>query len=130
MSQRQGAGDLRERAGQEILSGRLDQSIRQGASLRHDLRTFGRHVSGSGFSSPGFPRTTLGGGPAGEVKVRSMMAVVAGRSRLKPLARDLGQIRSLAESCARQLTAWTQSIDGSPMPRKRYLTPQSAERRR
>jgi hypothetical protein len=32
------------------------------------------------------------------------------------------EIRSLAESCARQLTAWTKSIDSSPVKGKRHLT--------
>src|SRR6266550_4965922 len=50
-------------------------------------------------------------GSAGEV--RSMMAVVKDRPKLKLLVRRLQEIRSLAESCARQLTAWTASIDNS-----------------
>ncbi len=31
------------------------------------------------------------------------------------------EIRALAESCARQLTAWTGSIEGSPVQGKRHL---------
>lgn len=59
-------------------------------------------------------------GSAGEV--RSMMAVVKDRPRLKPFIRHLQEIRSLAESCARQLTAWTASMDSSPVQGKRHLT--------
>jgi len=66
-------------------------------------------------------------GSAGEV--RSMIAVVAGRPKLKPFARDLARIRSLAESCASQLTAWTESIEDSPVRGKRHLTPEARERR-
>src|SRR5207248_9955989 len=51
-------------------------------------------------------------GSGGEV--RSMVAVVKDGRRLKPFLRHLQEIRSLAESCARQLTAWTSSIEDSP----------------
>src|SRR5579871_6910003 len=51
-------------------------------------------------------------GSAGEV--RSMIAVVHDRPHLKPILRRLRAIRSLAESCARQLTGWSSSIDGLP----------------
>ena len=66
-------------------------------------------------------------GSAGEV--RSMMAVVKGRPRLKAIAGGLQEIRSLAESCARQLTAWTISMEGSPVKGKRHLTTEGKERR-
>ena len=35
----------------------------------------------------------------------------------------------MAESCARQLTAWTASIDSSPVQGKRHLTGEVKERR-
>jgi four helix bundle protein len=66
-------------------------------------------------------------GSAGEV--RSMMAVVKDRPRLIPFVRRLQEIRSLAESCAKQLTAWTASIDSSPVQGKRHLTGEVKERR-
>jgi four helix bundle protein len=66
-------------------------------------------------------------GSAGEV--RSMLAVVKDRPKLKPIARQLLEIGSLAESCARQLTAWTKSIDGSPVKGKRHLTADARENR-
>jgi four helix bundle protein len=66
-------------------------------------------------------------GSAGEV--RSMMAVVKDRPKLKPIVRRLQEIRSMAESCARQLTAWTASIDSSPVQGKRHLTGEVKERR-
>ncbi len=76
-------------------------------------------------------------GSAGEV--RSMMAVILERSKLKPSAapaardaatvflrqphtRRLQEVRALAESCARQLTAWTGSVEDSPVQGKRHLT--------
>ena len=66
-------------------------------------------------------------GSAGEV--RSMIAVVRDRPRLQPYVPDLLEIRALAESCARQLTAWTGSIEASPVQGKRHLTPVEKERR-
>ncbi len=59
-------------------------------------------------------------GSAGEV--RSMMAVVNDRPKLRPVIRRLQEIRALAESCARQITAWTGSIESSPVQGKRHLT--------
>ena len=66
-------------------------------------------------------------GSAGEV--RSMRAVVQDRPRLKPHLRRLQEIRSLTESCARQLTAWTASIESSPVQGKRHLAGEVKERR-
>jgi len=58
-------------------------------------------------------------GSGGEV--RSMVAVVRDRPKLKPLVGRLREIRELAESCVRQLTAWTASIEGSEIQGKRHL---------
>ena len=66
-------------------------------------------------------------GSAGEV--RSMMAVVKDRPKLKPILHRLQEIRSHAESCARQITAWTGSIDASPVQGKRHLTNEVKQRR-
>jgi four helix bundle protein len=66
-------------------------------------------------------------GSGGEV--RSMMAVVQDRPKLKPFVRRLQEVRSLAESCARQLTAWTTSIESSRVQGKRHLTGELKQRR-
>ena len=66
-------------------------------------------------------------GSAGEV--RSMMAVVKDRAALRRFERDLQEIRARAESCARQLTAWTVSIESSPVQGKRHLTGPVREQR-
>ncbi|MBI5384552.1 MAG: four helix bundle protein [Verrucomicrobia bacterium] len=66
-------------------------------------------------------------GSSGEV--RSMMAVVKDRPKLKRIVRDLQEIRLLAESCARQLTAWAGSIEDSPVQGKRHLTSKGREQR-
>jgi four helix bundle protein len=66
-------------------------------------------------------------GSGGEV--RSMMAVVKDRPRLRPYGPYLREIQALAESCARQLTAWTASLEASPVQGKRHLTRPERERR-
>jgi hypothetical protein len=58
-----------------------------------------------------------------------MMAVVKDRPPLKPHLRHLQEIRVLAESCARQLTAWTTSPEGSPVKGKRHAPGPERERR-
>jgi four helix bundle protein len=64
-------------------------------------------------------------GSAGEV--RSMMAVIKSRPKLQRCSRQLQGIRDLAESCARQLTAWTSSIEDSPVQGKRHLNARQRE---
>lgn len=59
-------------------------------------------------------------GSGGEV--RSMLAVVGDRPRLKPFISHLKEIRDLAVSCARQLTAWMSSVENSPVQAKRHLS--------
>jgi four helix bundle protein len=58
-------------------------------------------------------------GSAGEV--RSMLALVQQRRNLARLADRLLAIRQMAESCARQITAWITSIEKSPVKGKRHL---------
>ena len=67
-------------------------------------------------------------GSAGEV--RSMIAVIKTRPKLQPYLGDLEKIRMLAESCARQLTAWTSSIEDSSVVGKRHLNQREREDRR
>lgn len=67
-------------------------------------------------------------GSGGEV--RSMMAVVKDRPKLRPFVQQLQEIRSLAESCSRQLSAWATSIEESPIKGKRFASRQLRESRR
>lgn len=66
-------------------------------------------------------------GSAGEV--RSMMAVVKDRPKLKRISAGLQRIRESAESCARQLTAWAGSVENSPVQGKRHLNPSTRANR-
>jgi four helix bundle protein len=85
-------------------------------------------LSVSNNIAEGFERSTtnelqafiaIARGSSGEV--RSMMAVVKDRPKLKPILRRLQEIRSLAESCARQLTGWSGSIERLPFEGRRHL---------
>jgi len=102
--------------------------------FRNQLDRAGLSVSNN--IAEGFERVTtnelnaflaIARGSAGEV--RSMMAVVKDRPKLRPILPQLQEIRSLAESCARQLTAWTASIENSPVQGKRHLTGEVKEKR-
>jgi len=85
-------------------------------------------LSVSNNIAEGFERSTtnelqafiaIARGSSGEV--RSMMAVVHDRPKLKPVVRQLQTIRALAESCARQLTGWSGSIEKLPFEGRRHL---------
>ncbi len=66
-------------------------------------------------------------GSGGEV--RSMLAVINDRPKLKPFVQKLREIRQLAESCGRQLGAWMGSIEESPVKGKRYLDTKTRQER-
>ncbi len=66
-------------------------------------------------------------GSSGEV--RSMMAVVEDRPKLKRYLAALQRIRTLAESCARQLTGWAGSLDELPLEGRRHLPRQQRAQR-
>jgi four helix bundle protein len=115
--------DLLEEPGTPLTSGFHNQLDRAALSVSNNI-------------AEGFERVTtnelnaflaIARGSSGEV--RSMMAVVKDRPRLKPLVRRLHEIRTLAESCARQLTAWTVSIESSSVQGKRHLAGDVKDRR-
>jgi four helix bundle protein len=107
--------DLLEEPGMALTPGFRNQFDRAALSISNNI-------------AEGFERVTtnellsflaIARGSGGEV--RSMIAVVKDRPKLRPHLRRLQEIRALAESCARQLTAWTTSIEGSPVQGKRHL---------
>jgi four helix bundle protein len=107
--------DLLEEPGVPLSSGFRNQLDRSALSVSNNI-------------AEGFERVTtrellaflaISRGSSGEV--RSMMAVVKDRPGLRHLIARLQEIRGLAESCARQLTAWTGSIEDSPVQGKRHL---------
>jgi four helix bundle protein len=102
------------------------------SSFRNQLERAALSISNN--IAEGFERTTtdqllsflsIARGSGGEV--RSMMAVIQSRSKLHLFAKQLEEIRVLAESCCRQLTAWTRSVENSPVQGKRHLVPERRE---
>lgn len=58
-------------------------------------------------------------GSAGEV--RSMLSVIQLRPKLASAAGEMEEIRNMAASCCRQITAWIASIEASPIKGKRHM---------
>jgi four helix bundle protein len=115
--------DLLEEPGVPLSPGFRNQLDRAALSVSNNIAEGFERVTTSELTAfLGIAR-----GSSGEV--RSMMAVVKDRPKLKPFVRRLQEIRVLAESSARQLTAWTGSIESSPVQGKRHLTGEVKEKR-
>jgi four helix bundle protein len=115
--------DLLEEPGVPLTPGFRNQLDRAALSVSNNI-------------AEGFERSTtaelqsfiaIARGSAGEV--RSMMAVVKDRPKLKKHVAALQNIRSLAESCARQLTGWAGSIDKLPFEGRRQMPAKTREGR-
>lgn len=65
-------------------------------------------------------------GSSGEV--RSMIAAVHQRRKLARFKNRMFEIRQLAESCARQITAWIMAIENSSVKGKRHRVPKVGSR--
>jgi len=59
-------------------------------------------------------------GSAGEV--RSMLCLLERRERFNHLKSDISDLKSLSESVSRQLRAWADSLQNSPITGQRHLT--------
>ncbi len=62
-------------------------------------------------------------GSAGEV--RSMLIVAGRRPYLSNFKSEISNLRTLAESCSRQLRAWAASLQNSPITGQRHLNDQT-----
>lgn len=115
--------DLLEEPGVPLTPGFRNQLDRAALSVSNNIAEgFERVTTSELLAFLAIARGSGGG-------VRSMMAVVKDRPRLKPHLRHLQEIHALAESCARQLTAWTGSLEAPPVQGKRHLAGPDRERR-
>jgi four helix bundle protein len=108
--------DLLEEPNVPLTSGFRNQLDRAALSVSNNIAEGFERVTTSELTS----FLAIARGSSGEV--RSMIAVVRDRPKLKFMLRRLQEIRGLAESCARQLTAWTGSVEDSPVRGKRHLS--------
>jgi four helix bundle protein len=107
--------DLLEEPGVPLSAGFRNQLDRASLSVSNNIAEgFERSTTNELLSFIAISR-----GSAGEV--RSMMAVVANRPKLKAQIASLNRIRSLAESCSRQLTGWAAAVDRLPFAGQRHL---------
>ena len=115
--------DLLEEPGAPLSAGFRNQLDRAALSVSNNI-------------AEGFERATtkkllsfiaIARGSAGEV--RSMMAVVKDRPKLRRHLAALQTIRALAESCARQLTGWSGAIGKLPFEGQRQLPEKERSRR-
>jgi four helix bundle protein len=111
--------DLLDGAGEVIRRGRQDQLDRCSLSVSNNI-------------AEGFERGTtneliyflyVARGSAGET--RSMMRVFARRARLRPWGELIERITVKAESCSRQLRAWSESLQNSDIKGQRHLNDES-----
>jgi four helix bundle protein len=115
--------DLLEEPNVPLTAGFRNQLDRASLSISNNIAEGFERVTTNELNS----FLAISRGSAGEV--RSMIAVVKDRPRLRPFVRRLQEIRTLAESCARQLTAWTAANDSSSVQGKRHLTGEMKEGR-
>jgi four helix bundle protein len=116
--------DLVENHGALFTPGFRGQLDRAALSVSNNIAEgFDRVTTGELVTFLGYAR-----GSASEVK--SMVLVVRPRPALRPANRQLHEIEELADSCIRQLSAWTTQIEEGPVQGKRHLTgPQKSQRK-
>jgi four helix bundle protein len=115
--------DLLEEPGVPLTPGFRNQLDRASLSISNNVAEgFERSTTNELLSFIAIAR-----GSAGEV--RSMMAVVKDRPKLKRYLSSLQRIRAQAESCARQLTGWAGAVDKLPFEGRRHLPQQQRAQR-
>jgi four helix bundle protein len=108
-----------------------NQSFQASSAFRDQLDRASLSVSNN--IAEGFERGTtnellaflyIARGSAGEV--RSMLSLRERRAQKShwpaPLKSQITHLKSLAESCSRQLRGWADSLQNSPIPGQRHLT--------
>ena len=113
--------------GQEIYSLTRDPFFKQPGDLCSQLRRAALSVSNN--IAEGYERGTtaellaflyIARGSAGEV--RSMLQFTLGFEEAAHLKSEIARVRTLAESCSRQIQGWANSMQNSDIKRQRHLT--------
>ena len=113
------AEDFLELAAARVTAAKRDQLDRAALSVSNNI-------------AEGFERGTtnallaflyIARGSAGEV--RSMLCFFERRPELRDLKSQISDLKSLAESCSRQLRAWADSLQNSDITGPRHLNEQS-----
>ncbi|MCA1660444.1 MAG: four helix bundle protein [Verrucomicrobiaceae bacterium] len=121
------------RLGQAIYAFTQERPFRHQYSLRDQLERAA--VSVSNNIAEGFERGTTpelitflyyARGSAGEV--RSMLWLIEGLAAFADLKFQIANLKSLSESCSRQLRAWADSLQNSEIKGQRHLTKASRQR--
>ena len=121
------------RAGRKIYALTEDAGFAKQRSLQDQLERAA--VSVSNNVAEGFERGTtrelltfiyIARGLAGEV--RSMLCLLERLARFAHLKPRISDIKSIAESCSRQLRAWAANLQDSPVEGQRRLTQAARER--
>ncbi len=121
------------RLGQRVYEFTENDAFQKQYSLRDQIER--ASVSVSNNIAEGFERGTtaellaflyIARGSAGEV--RSMLCLMERLGRFKHLKSQISDLKSIAESCSRQLRAWAANLQDSPIEGQRRLN--SATRQR
>jgi four helix bundle protein len=115
------------RLAEQVYALTADTAFRQQPSLRDQLERAA--VSVSNNIAEGFERGTtaellsflyIARGSAGEV--RSMLSLLERLPRFAHLKSQISDLKSIAESCSRQVRAWAAALQESPITGQRRLT--------
>lgn len=115
----EGCEDLLGAADKRITWSKRDQLDRASLSVSHNLAEgFERGITNERLAFLDIAR-----GSAGEV--RSMRCFFERRTALRDLRSHISNLKSVAESCSRQLRAWADSLQNSDIAGPRHLNDQS-----
>src|SRR5262249_9102193 len=113
--------DLLEEPGVPLTPGFRNQLDRAALSISNNVaESFEHYTTNERLSFIGLAKDCSG-------EVRSMMAVVKDRPKLKIHVATLQKIRESAESCARQLGSWAGAMDKSPSEGHRHFPEQQPQ---
>jgi len=114
--------DLLETPTQTLSPGLRNQLDRASLSVSNNIAAGFERLSTTEMLS------LLGTARSCAAEVRSMLAVVEPRPKIKPMTADLTRIRTLAESCAKQLGGWMYAIEGSTGQGRRPSAPEPRDK--